>query len=122
MIDLPRARISEGEQDKEWQSGLIARYQRRARSVDQALLGCYLSGANGRRIRRALSPLLRGSPLSKSAISRLVGRHEALFSQWRGRRVVGHRGASISLSGCHRIAGEDRQESDLGAGVGGVGS
>jgi transposase-like protein len=88
VIELPRARLSEGEQDKEWQSGLIARYQRRARSVDQALLGCYLSGANGRRIRGALSPLLHGSPLSKSAISRLAGRLEALFTQWRGRSLA----------------------------------
>jgi transposase-like protein len=73
VIELPRARLSEGGQDKEWQSVLIERYQRRARSVDSALLGCYLSGANGRRIRGALSPLLRGAPLSKSAISRIVG-------------------------------------------------
>ena len=88
VIELPRARIIEGERDKEWQSGLIARYQRRARSVDQALLGCYLSGANGRRIRGALSPVLRGAPLSKSAISRLVGRLEALFTQWRSRSLA----------------------------------
>lgn len=88
VIELPRARISEGELEKEWHSGLIARYQRRARSVDQALLGCYLSGANGRRIRGALSPLLRGAPLSKSAISRLVGRLEVLFTQWRSRSLA----------------------------------
>ena len=88
VIELPRARIIEGERDKEWQSGLIARYQRRARSVDQALLGCYLSGANGRRIRGALSPVLRGAALSKSAISRLVGRLEALFTQWRSRSLA----------------------------------
>jgi transposase-like protein len=88
VIELPRARISEGDRDKEWQSGLIARYQRRAVSVDQAVLGCYLSGANGRRIRGALAPLLRGSPLSKSAISRVVGRLEELFSQWRRRSLA----------------------------------
>ena len=88
VIELPRARISEGRGEKEWQSGLIGRYQRRGASVDQALLGCYLSGANGRRIRGALSPLLRGSPLSKSSISRLVGRLEALFSQWRSRSLA----------------------------------
>lgn len=88
VIELPRARISEGELEKEWHSGLIARYQRRARSVDQALLGCYLSGANGRRIRGALSPLLRGAALSKSAISRLVGRLEVLFTQWRSRSLA----------------------------------
>ena len=99
VIELPRARISEGSRDdKVWQSGLIGRYQRRGASVDQALLGCYLSGANRRRIRGALSPLLRGSPLSKSAISRLVGRLEALFTQWRSRSLV-QRGGIISLSG-----------------------
>lgn len=87
VIELPRGRIKEGDEEKEWQSRLIARYQRRSRSVDQALLGCYLSGANGRRIRGALSPLLRGAALSKSAISRLVGRLEALFSQWRNRSL-----------------------------------
>ena len=88
VIELPRARIGTGERESEWQSGLIERYQRRAASVDRALLGCYLSGANGRRIRGALSPLLRGAPLSKSAISRLVGRLEALFTQWRSRSLA----------------------------------
>lgn len=86
-IELPRARLKEDGQEKEWQSGLIERYRRRARSVDAALLGCYLSGANGRRIRGALSCLLRGTPLSKSAISRLVGRLQSLFSDWRNRSL-----------------------------------
>lgn len=88
VIELPRARIGAGEREREWQSGLIERYQRRAASVDRALLGCYLSGSNGRRIKGALSPLLRGAPLSKSAISRLVGRLEALFTQWRSRSLA----------------------------------
>ena len=86
-IELPRARLKEGGEEREWQSRLIERYQRRARSVDSALLGCYLSGANGRRIRGALSPLLRGAPLSKSAISRIVGRLQALFTDWRKRSL-----------------------------------
>ena len=86
-IELPRARLTEGGGEKEWQSVLMERYQRRARSVDSALLGCYLSGANGRRIRGALSPLLRGAPLSKSAISRIVGRLQALFTDWRQRSL-----------------------------------
>ncbi len=50
-------------------------------------MGTYLSGANGRRIRGALSPLLRGAPLSKSAISRIVGRLQTLFSSWRERSL-----------------------------------
>lgn len=88
VIELPRARIVDAEQSREWHSQLIGRYQRRAGSVDQALLGCYLSGANGRRIQGALSPMLRGTPLSKSAISRLVGRLEGLFTQWRSRSLA----------------------------------
>ena len=84
-IELPRGRLSEGGQEREWQSVLIERYQRRARSVDSAVLGCYLSGANGRRIRGALSPLLRGAPVSKSAVSRIVGRLQGLFTDWRQR-------------------------------------
>ncbi|SRR5712691_920374 len=86
-ISLPRARLTGGGEEKEWQSVLMERYQRRVRSVDSALLGCYLSGANGRRIRGALSPLLRGAPLSKSAISRIVGRLQALFTDWRQRSL-----------------------------------
>ena len=87
VIELPRARLIEDGQEKEWQSRLIRRYERRAPSVDCALLGAYLAGANGRRIRGALSPLLRGAPLSKSAISRIVGRLQALFSSWRERSL-----------------------------------
>jgi len=87
VIELPRARLIEDGREREWQSGLIRRYERRAPSVDSALLGAYLAGANGRRIRGALSPLLRGAPLSKSAISRIVGRLQALFCSWRERSL-----------------------------------
>jgi transposase-like protein len=50
--------------------------------VDEAILGLYLSGANTRRIRGALSPLLRGGPLSKDSVSRLVGRLAEDFRAW----------------------------------------
>ncbi len=42
----------------------------------------YLSGTNTRRLRGALSPLLRGAPLSKDAVSRLVGRLREDFEAW----------------------------------------
>ena len=41
-----------------------------------------LSGTNTRRLRGALSPLLRGTPLSKDAVSRLVGRLREDFEAW----------------------------------------
>ena len=54
----------------------MPRYARRTREVDEALLGTYLSGANSRRIRKALKPLLGEEHLSKSAVSRVVSRAE----------------------------------------------
>jgi len=91
MIKIPRARLREDGLEREWQSTLVERYQRRAKSVDAALLGAYLTGANQRRIKGVLSPLLRGDYLSKSAISRLVGRLKSLFEEWRNRDIRGER-------------------------------
>lgn len=84
-MEIPRARMIQDGHVQEWQSHLVRRYERRAVAVDSALLGVYLSGANQRRMKGALSPLLRDAPLSKSAVSRLVGRLAALFEQWRRR-------------------------------------
>ena len=82
-IAMARARLegTAGE-GREWRSQMIARYQRRTERVDEAILGIYLSGTNPRRLRGALSPLLRGAPLSKEAVSRLVGRLREDFQAW----------------------------------------
>jgi transposase-like protein len=84
-LTLPRARLAQGTKTVEWRSQLIPRYERRAAAIEAAMLGCYFSGANGRRIKGALGPLLRGAPLSKSAVSRLVGQVNALYERWHGR-------------------------------------
>src|SRR5579859_7044580 len=82
-ITMPRARIeADAGRDHEWQSQIIPRYQRRTERVDEAILGVYLSGTNTRRLRGALAPLLRGAPLSKDAVSRLVGRLREDFAGW----------------------------------------
>ena len=83
---MPRARLSDGDGGRhEWRSQTVARYERRSRRVDEAILGVYLGGANTRRIRGALAPLLRGAPLSKDAVSRLVGRLKGDFERWQQR-------------------------------------
>ena len=86
---MPRARVrtSDG-QTAEWRSELVPRYQRRSAQVDAAILGVYLSGTNTRRIKGALAPLLRGGPLSKDAVSRLVGRLAEDFETWRRRDLA----------------------------------
>jgi transposase-like protein len=82
-IMLPRARLKGAAgAESEWHSRIIPRYQRRTERVDGALLGTYLSGVNSRRLRGALAPLLRGAPLSKDAVSRLVGRLRDEFTAW----------------------------------------
>jgi transposase-like protein len=90
-LTLPRARLAQGTETVEWRSQLIPRYERRAAAIDAAMLGCYFSGANGRRIKGALGPLLRGAPLSKSAVSRLVGQVKALYERWHGRDLKAER-------------------------------
>jgi transposase-like protein len=48
------------------------------------MLRSYLAGANSRRIAAALKPLLGSTHLSKSAVSRVVGRLRQSFAKWRG--------------------------------------
>ena len=82
-IMMPRARLQDEDgQEREWQCRVIRRYQRRTERVDGAILGLYLSGVNSRRLRGALAPLLRGAPLSKDAVSRLVGRMREEFEAY----------------------------------------
>jgi putative transposase len=86
---MPRARlITAAGPTEEWHSALVPRYQRRSAQVDEAMLGVYLSGTNTRRIKGALAPLLRGGPLSKDAVSRLVGRLADDFETWRQRDLA----------------------------------
>jgi putative transposase len=86
---MPRARLDQGDgTTREWRSETVRRYERRTARVDEAILGVYLAGGNSRRIKGALAPLLRGGPLSKDAVSRLVGRLREDFETWRQRDLA----------------------------------
>ena len=88
-IAMPRARVRRPDGTmSEWRSETVGRYQRRTARVDEAILGVYLAGTNTRRIKGALAPLLRGGPLSKDAVSRLVGRLRDDFETWRSRDLA----------------------------------
>jgi transposase-like protein len=88
-IAMPRARLDAGNgATREWQSQVVPRYQRRTTRVDEAILGIYLAGTNTRRVKLALAPLLKGAPLSKDAVSRLVGRMSEDFESWRTRDLA----------------------------------
>jgi putative transposase len=99
-ITLPRARLKSADgAESEWHSRIIRRYQRRTERVDGALLGAYLSGINTRRLRGALSPLLREAPLSKDAVSRLVGRLRDEFMAWSTRDLAAEEVCYLFLDG-----------------------
>jgi len=88
-LSVPRARLlQDGGGTGEWQSRPLPRYQRRTTRVDEALLGVYLSGTTRRRLKGALAPLLKGGPLSKEAVWRLVGRLKSDFEEWRQRDLA----------------------------------
>jgi transposase-like protein len=71
------------------------------RQVDDAILSCYLAGANSRRLRKALEPLLGGEHLSKSAVSRVVARLKEHFAAWTSRDLSDELYSIIYLDGFH---------------------
>jgi transposase-like protein len=86
QLRVPRAQVLQRDGTTgEWHSRAVPRYERRTQAVNAAVLGAYPTGTNTRRIRRALEPLLESVALSKSAISRVVGRLKADFEAWRTR-------------------------------------
>ena len=87
-LTLPRATLFAAASTQEWTSTLLPRYQRRVREVNEAVVGTYLAGGNTRRIRRALQSLLKAAPLSKSAVSRVVGTLKAELEAWRTRSLA----------------------------------
>ncbi len=101
-ITVPRGRVIAADGvTEEFHSRLLPRYARRTREVDAAILGCYLGGVNSRRMKTALKPLLGEAHLSKSAVSRIVGRLKALFATWQSRDLSSERYAVIFLDGFH---------------------
>lgn len=87
-LTLPRGTVFTAAGSKEWTSTLVPRYQRRMREVNEAVVGTYLAGANTRRLRGALAPLLKAAPLSKSAVSRIVATLRAGLDAWMTRPLA----------------------------------
>jgi transposase-like protein len=84
-LTVPRATLFGA---TEWTSTILPRYQRRLRGVNEAIVATYLAGGNTRRIRGALQPLLKNAPLSKSAVSRVVGTLKTELAAWQTRSLA----------------------------------
>src|SRR5947208_7120507 len=69
-IAVPRARLTgEDGSTREWRSTALRAYQRRTQAADALIASAYLSGANTRRVRRALAALFGGA-VGKDTVSR----------------------------------------------------
>lgn len=87
-IEVPRARLAgKFGRTVEWQSELLPAYERRTRDLDSTLVSLYFSGVNQRRVERALRPILKEAPLSKSVISALVQGLKEHLETWRTRSL-----------------------------------
>ncbi len=76
-VKVPRARMAAADGGTtQWRSAALPRYARMTRQVEALIAGAYLSGANTRRVKRALAALFGGA-VSKDVVSR-VKRHQEL--------------------------------------------
>jgi putative transposase len=88
-LTVPRATLFAPGGEREWSSKVLPRYQRRLPELNEAIAGAYLAGTNTRRIKGALRPLLKAAPLSRSAVSRVVGTLKGSLDAWRSRSLEG---------------------------------
>jgi putative transposase len=100
-VAAPRARIRTSAGVEEYRSRVIERYARRTKAVDAAILSCYLAGTNTRKVKRALLPLMKGTWMSKSAVSRVAGRLKEHFEAWRKRDMSEERYVVVIADAIH---------------------
>jgi putative transposase len=108
-VAVPRGRLFGANGGSEWRSSLLPRYARRTRCVDEGILGTYLAGANTRRLKGALAPLLGDAPLSRSAVSRVMRILREQCEAWRTRPLVDRGILYLFLDAIHVRVRVDRR-------------
>jgi putative transposase len=86
-IAVPRARLETADgKTTEWKSQSLRAYQRRTLAADALIAGCYLAGANTRRVRRALAAVFAGA-VGKDIVSRVWRKVKSDWDAWNGRSL-----------------------------------
>jgi putative transposase len=87
-IEMPRARLDTPDgRTTEWKSQALRAYQRRTLAADALIAGCYLSGTNTRRVRRALRALFGGA-VGKDTVSRVWRKVKSDWEAWNARSLT----------------------------------
>src|SRR6516162_11574066 len=87
-FEVPRARLDTSEgKTTEWKSHTLGAYQRRTLAADALIAGCYLSGTNTRRVRRALRAVFDGA-VGKDTVSRVWRKVKGDWEAWNARSLA----------------------------------
>ena len=80
QIRVPRAR------EMPFLTEVFERYRRMTGSLEEAVLEMYLQGVSTRKVEE-ITGKLSGTRISKDAVSRIAGRFDGVFSEWRTRQL-----------------------------------
>ena len=112
-IEVPRARLDTPDgKTTEWKSQALRAYQRRTLAADALIAGCYLSGANTRRVRRALRALFGGA-VGKDTVSRVWRKVKSDWEAWNARSLAEEPIVRLILDGTVVRVRLDRQATSI---------
>src|SRR3974390_2440586 len=112
-IEVPRARLDTPEgKTTEWKSQVLRAYQRRTLAADALIAGCYLSGTNTRRVRRALRAVFDGA-VGKDTVSRVWRKVKGDWEAWNARSLADEPIVRLILDGTVVRVRLDRQATSI---------
>jgi putative transposase len=112
-IEVPRARLDTADgKTTEWRSQALRAYQRRTLAADALIAGCYLSGTNTRRVRRALRALFGGA-VGKDTVSRVWRKVKGDWEAWNSRSLSNEPIVRLILDGTVVRVRLDRQATSI---------
>ena len=112
-MEVPRARLDTPDgKTTEWKSQALRSYQRRTVAADALIAGCYLSGTNTRRVRRALRALFGGA-VGKDTVSRVWRKVKSDWEAWNARSLAEEPIVRLILDGTVVRVRLDRQATSI---------
>ena len=112
-IAVPRARLNTADgKTTEWKSQVLRAYQRRTMAADALIAGCYLSGTNTRRVRRALRALFGGA-VGKDTVSCVWRKVRSDWEAWNARSLADEPIVRLILDGTVVRVRLDRQATSI---------
>src|ERR1700719_4028107 len=111
--EVRRARLDTPDgKTTEWKSQALRSYQRRTVAADALIAGCYLSGTNTRRVRRALRALFGGA-VGKDTVSRVWRKVKSDWEAWNARSLAEEPIVRLILDGTVVRVRLDRQATSI---------